>query len=275
VIAWTTSRTLLLVFLTYVSEITDLALITHTPVPPTMEDPLPLPPIPRTVQPLSTEQLRYHLIHNDDAPTVQITDTLLRDDLPDEAHGGALLLALGRIRQLVTSPFNSPEPTLTRPVWLKVIRDLTAIIHEGFTNANRLHDPHTEPTCFNDLSPEERTTTGQTLSILQALSDHYWVDNGDEEDRLTRTFCFRCVSSSHISPPSDIITSLALGSALDREAAWTSAMNEAVREVANEAEEWMSSQRSALLTSLVEGLLHGLLPAFRVGHVSTHVSSMY
>jgi hypothetical protein len=90
----------------------------------------PLPRVPAILP--HPDDLLVTLTKDDSLQSFPITTPLTPDTIPNSDDARAALHAIQRLRQTFTSPFRTPDSTLDRPTWLRMILETSARIHEGF-----------------------------------------------------------------------------------------------------------------------------------------------
>jgi hypothetical protein len=132
---------------------------------------------------------------------VTITNPLNYDNIPEGEFALNTMLAINRIREALSSPFNSPEPNFTRELWLKIILELFGSIHEGLYNCQTIATSNLVPyDAFDDLTAGEVGVTSHIKEILEGIDDFFWREG--DADPPTRIHCYRCISSAAPPDPS-------------------------------------------------------------------------
>ena len=72
------------------------------------------------------------LAKDDHVSSFRITNPLTPETIPDNNEAQVTLHTMNRLRQALTSPYNTPDAILDRPSWLCMIMEVVASIHEGF-----------------------------------------------------------------------------------------------------------------------------------------------
>ena len=212
----------------------------------------PLPSVPAVLP--HPDNLLVSLVKDDTLQTFPITTPLTPDTIPDSEDARASLHAVQRLRQTFSSPFGTPDSTLNRPTWLRMILETLAGIHEGFRNA-QLISPDTDlPKSFRDLNTEERNTVARIFEVTSWLQDFCEAAEDDHDnDHISpfRAICIRCVESADLEPPPPNITEIMLTNALEVRALRESLRNEAIRAAVHEIDAWREVQTKAMLDDLV------------------------
>src|SRR5579863_1849937 len=202
-----------------------------------------LPTFPPTL-----DSLLVALVDDQGSERYHIPQPLTSDDFSNRLAGGLALTGLNRVRETLSSPFNVPETLSSRETWLRHLFEVLVGAHEGLRNAQQANADG-RPDAFSDLSREESNIASSIHSVLTDISDFFDLVNEPDEHSPNRTHCIRCVQSASLPPPStlpDFITSLQLTSEIDVRAARLSLLNDRIRTITHEADEWCKNQADAL-----------------------------
>jgi hypothetical protein len=152
------------------------------------------------------------------------------------------MLAINRIREALSSPFNSPEPNFTRELWLKIILKLFSSIHEGLYNCQTIATTNLVPyDAFDDLTAGEVGVTSRIKEILEGIDDFFWREGN--ADPPTRIHCYRCISSATPPDPNpDSIKAITLSNALDLRVLRETLLNHEIRDLETEMTKWAMTQ---------------------------------
>ena len=97
-----------------------------------MDDCLSIPPVCIPAVLPHPDDLLITLVKDEHSSSINITSPLTPETVPNNDDARATLHAICRLRQVLTSPCNTPDAVLDRPTWLCVIMEVLAGIHEGF-----------------------------------------------------------------------------------------------------------------------------------------------
>lgn len=218
-----------------------------------MDDCLNFPPVrfPAILPP--SEDFAVSLVNDDNVQEFRITNPLTADTMPDSNEACAALHALCRMREALTSPFNTPDCILDRPTWLRMVLETFAGVHEGFCNAQLASPDETQVTAFLGLSKEEFSTVGHIYQILMWIADFCNpVEKEHDNDHipLVCTLCICCIESANLPPPKEHALMIQLGSTLEARAYRETLRNEVIRKAIMEIDDWCETQRAGIIAYL-------------------------
>src|SRR5579863_2155987 len=194
------------------------------------------------------DSLLVSLVDDQGSERYPIINPLTSDNFNDRLLGGLAITGLNRVRETLSSPYNVPEALSSRETWLRHLMEVLAGAHEGLRNAQQANaDGH--PDTFSDLNREEANTASSIYSVLTDLTDFFDLVNEPDDNSPKRTHCIRCIQSASLPTPSSIpdhITSLLLTSEFDARAARLSLLNDRIRTIIQEADDWCKAQTDAL-----------------------------
>ena len=104
-----------------------------------------------------------------------------------------------------------------------------------------------EELSFTNLSPDELSYASSIVEILDWLGDFF---SSNEDDDTNRTHCMRCMQSAHLPPPSDLtakVKAISLQNAFNVRILHETLLNESLRSLTKEVNDWCASQRLALI----------------------------
>lgn len=169
-----------------------------------MDDRLTFPPVRVPAVLPHPDDLLVSLVKDKFAISVQITNSLTPETIPNSSEARAALNAVNRLRQTLTSPFGTPDAILDRPTWLRMILETLAGIHEGFKNAQLISPDEDLPKNFRDLSPDELNTVARIFEMTTWINDFCEAAETNHDDDHVPPF--RTLHSMHRvhrpSPPS-------------------------------------------------------------------------
>jgi hypothetical protein len=238
-------------------------------------------PAPRVADPPPPlDKLLIDLLNNEEFSEVILTNPLTAQNIPETEEARVALHSLARIRQALSTPFNTPDRCFGREDWLKLVLELIANIHGGIRNC-QLAAPEGEgkiADAFFDLTTTEEAITSRTRELIGDLAGFYWTD-GDDSEHIVKHHCFRCVQTAAIDlkDNANLLTSIQLNTALDTRKVRETLLNEAVRAIHKEVDEWREEQRGSLIAYITDLITadtlisaenlsdaaHSLSPAFR------------
>ena len=220
-----------------------------------MDDRLSIPPVRVPAVLPHPDDLLVTLVKDEHASSINITSPLTPETVPNNDDARATLHAIRRLRQALTSPYNTPDAILDRPTWLRVIMETLAGIHEGFHTAQLASPDEDLPDSFRNLSPEELNTVGHIFDITGSIHD--FCEPVDENpDEAFRAICIRCVQAVDLPPPPANITDIMLSTALEARAVRETLRNEAIRKAVHDIDLWRETQQAALIDSLVSDIVN-------------------
>src|SRR5579863_3860570 len=199
------------------------------------------------------DSLLVSLVDDQGTNRYPIPNPLTSNDFTDRLDGALAITGLNRVRETLTAPYNVPENHASRETWLRHLFEVLVGAHEGLRNTQQANADRL-PDAFSDLNTEEANTASHIHSVLTDLIDFFDLVNEPDENSPTRTHCIRCIESASLPPPSSIpdhITSLLLTCESDARAARLSLLNDRIRSITHEADEWCKTQTAALNSFLI------------------------
>ena len=166
-----------------------------------MDDRLSFPPVRAPSVLPHPHDLLVSLIKDEYSSSVRITNPLTPDTVPDNNEARSAIHALNRVRQALTSPYNTPDAILDRPTWLRMIMETLASVHEGFHTMQLAAPDGDPPTSFRNLSADELNTVARIYEITGYIHDFCETQDDEHQDDAFRTLCIRCVESIDLPPP--------------------------------------------------------------------------
>src|SRR5579863_8956434 len=203
------------------------------------------------------DSLLVSLVDDQGTNRYPIPNPLTSDDFTDRLAGGLAITGLNRVRETLTAPYYVPQNLTSRETWLRHLFEILVGAHEGLRNT-QLANADGHPDAFCDLNREEANTASNIHSILTDLIDYFDLVNEPDENSPTRTHCIRCIESASLPPPYSVpehITSLLLTCESDARAARLSILNDRIRTITHEADEWCKAQITALNSYLILHLI--------------------
>jgi hypothetical protein len=177
---------------------------------------------------------------------------LTPDTIPNTEAARVALHSLARLREALTSPFNTPDRTFDRPTWLRLVHELLLAIHEGLRNAQLVSPDFRIANAFDALDDAESSTGGRIYLVLSALTHFFWSDSKDMIcEGFLKTHCFRCIKSANVPPLPETMRSIQLTTELDRRRVRETLLNTTVQDVHEEVDKWREEQRLALISHIV------------------------
>ena len=216
----------------------------HTPSPPLpvqMDDCLTFPPVRVPSVLPHPDDLFVTLVKDEFSSSFNITTPLTPETIPNNADARAALHAVNRLRQVFTSPYNTPDCILDCPTWLRMIMETVAAIHEGF-HTMQLATPHEDlPDAFRHLTTDELNTVARIYDITGSLRN-FCETPSDAPDDAFRTLCIRCIKAIDLPPPPTTVTDVMLTNALETRAFHDSLRNQAIRQAVKDIDTWRETQ---------------------------------
>src|SRR5579863_6386395 len=199
------------------------------------------------------DSLLITLVDDQGSNCYPIPNPLTSDDFTDCLAGGLAITGLNRVRETLTAPYNVPQNLASRETWLRHLFEVLVGAHEGLRNT-QLANADGHPDAFSDLNREEANTASNIHSVLTDLIDFFDLVNEPDESSPTRTHCIRCIESASLPLPSSVPehnASLLLTSESDARAVRLSILNDRIRTITHEADEWCKAQTAALNSYLI------------------------
>jgi hypothetical protein len=246
-----------------------VALLPKPPAPiPILE--LPSSRIPE--QPPPFNKLLFCLNKNITSKNIHICDPITNDNVLDSELAWAGVTSLNQLRQVLTTPFNSPKSILDREDWLHFTLDIIVTIHEGL-NLAQLSAPDHSGTMkgpsakLADISNGFANLNASELDLVSTIEEVLdWIYNffihhnecypANSSSRLASTLCYRCVESSHFPFTSadnqDKITSILLSIDFNAHATWDTLLNQAIHEVHEEVDKWHATQQNHIPKAIMD-----------------------
>src|SRR5579863_2388483 len=211
----------------------------------------PNPRLPSTTP--VPDSLLVSLVDDQGTNRYPIPNPLTSNNFTDRLDGALAITGLNRVRETLSAPYNVPENRASRETWLRHLFEVLVGAHEGLRNTQQANADRL-PDAFSDLNTEEANTASHIHSVLTDLIDFFDLVNEPDENSPTRTHCIRCIESASLPPPSSIpehITSLLLTCESDARAARLSILNDRIRQITHEADDWCKAQTAALNSFLI------------------------
>jgi hypothetical protein len=211
-------------------------------------------PAPRVSDPPPLlDALRIEMLEDEDVSQFPLTNPLSTDNIPNTDAARVAIHSLARLREALSSPWNTPDRTFDRATWLRLVHELLIAVHEGLRNAQLASPDFRLTDAFDDLKGGEGATAGRVYDVLSGLTHFFWSDREDTPSPgFLKTHCFRCIKSASIPPLPELMRSIQLTTELDRRRVRETLLNEMIQEVHREVDEWRTAQRTALLDRIVE-----------------------
>lgn len=236
--------------------------------------PIPILELPNSripEQPPPPNKLLFCLNNNIDTRNIHIWDPITNDNVPDSELAWAGVTSLNCLHQVLLTPFNSPEPILGHEDWLRFVLDIVATIHEGLNQAQLTPPDHAGPSAkladiangFSELDANEIdlvSTIEEVLDWIHAFFIHHdECYPANSSSRPVSMLCYHCMESSR-SPftkadNQDKITSILVSVDFDARATKDTLLNEAIRGVHKEVDEWRITQRNHILKAIVDTVI--------------------
>jgi hypothetical protein len=124
-----------------------------------------------------------------------------------------------------------------------------AYIHNSL---RRTHAADTLPAAFNNLSDEESEALSLLSSTLSALSSFTTSYKANPEHW---DICLRCLEECNVSVDDAPMRSVLMSTDQNIRAAHSTIINEAIRALSSEMEDWTDSRKAAVKTRLLEAIL--------------------
>jgi hypothetical protein len=244
--------------------------MTDSPGEPFLE--LPNTRIPE--QPPPPNKLLFRLCNNINIASINIRKPLTNDNVPDSKLARIGVTSLNRLRELLTTAFNTPDRIVDRTVWLRFVLEIFTAVHEGLLVAQ-----HSTPDLlgtmakskpkladiangFSDLTAAEKNLVSTIEEILGWTHDFFVINDescSKVADHPISTLCYRCVESSHApfteADNSDKVHSILLSVDFDARATRDTLLNQAIREVHEEVDAWRDTQRQHLISAIIDMII--------------------
>jgi hypothetical protein len=188
---------------------------------------------------------------------IRIHNPLHLDNIPDTDIAWVTVHSLARVREALCSPYNTPDATFPRCLWLKLVLEVLASVHKGLRNV-QLASPFASPDISNsdaldDLDGDEVALMTRSYEILGWTKD-FSQEDGDINGDALHVHCSRCVQSSYLTQSSNaeaLSKSLQLTTAIDARAFRESLLNQVLPSIHHNVDAWREKQRGLLLDHIV------------------------
>jgi hypothetical protein len=214
--------------------------------------------------PPSLLEVIAEIIPQDSLPDpIRIHRPLHLDNIPDTEAARVAVHSLARVRETICSPFNTPDATLPRRLWLQMVLELLATIHEGLRNAQLAcplaSEDVGESMAFDDTDGDEVAIMSRCHEILGWLRDFFFETNTSYTSS-SRVHCSRCVQSGYCLQQQDaesLSRSLQLTNAIDARAFRESLLNKVIPSIHRDVDEWRVRQRQLLIDQITSLITDG------------------
>jgi hypothetical protein len=199
------------------------------------------------------------IIPQDSLPDpIRIHRPLSLDNIPNTDIARLVVQSLARVREGLCSPFNTPDAILPRRLWLELVLEVLASVHEGLRNA-QLASPLAEADVANSdafdlMDGDEVAIVTKSYEILGWLKD-FFQEDGDTYGDAARLHCSRCIQSGYATQAQDADTlsrSLQLTNSIDARAFRESLLNKVLPSIHKDVDEWRVRQRGLLIDHIVQ-----------------------
>jgi hypothetical protein len=189
---------------------------------------------------------------------IRIHHPLTLDSIPNTDSARLVVQSLARVREGLCSPFNTPDAILPRRLWLQLLLELFASVHEGLRNAQLASPLATsaieDSDAFDHLDGDEVSLMTKSYEILGWIKDFFHED-GDTYGDAERLHCSRCVQSGYATQAQDaaeLSKSLQLTNAIDARAFRESLLNKVLPSIHRDVDDWRSRQWGLLIDHIVD-----------------------
>jgi hypothetical protein len=209
--------------------------------------------------PASLLETLAEIIPQDTLPDpIRIHHPLSLDNIPNTDIARLVVQSLARVREGLCSPFNTPDAILPRRLWLELVLEVLASVHEGLRNA-QLASPLAETEihqsdAFDLMDGDEVALITKSYEILGWLKD-FFQEDGDTYGDAERLHCSRCVLSGYATQSQDaeiLSKSLQLTNSIDARAFRESLLNKVLPSIHRDVDEWRVRQRGLLIDHVVQ-----------------------
>jgi hypothetical protein len=217
-------------------------------------------PLVRAANPPATLlETLAEIIPQDSLPDpIRIHRPLSLDNIPNTDIARLVVQSLARTREGLCSPFNTPDAILPRRLWLELVLEVLASVHEGLRNA-QLASPLAEADIANSdafdlMDGDEVALVTKSYEILGWLKD-FFQEDGDTYGDAVRLHCSRCVQSGYATQAQDaeaLSQSLQLTNSIDARAFHESLLNKVLPSIHRDVDEWRVRQRGLLIDHIVQ-----------------------
>ena len=182
---------------------------------------------------------------------ITITNPLRAEDFSDSPQGVAVYAATSRVAEFLSHGFLTPTNPSgpNRSLWLRTTSELVVYIHNSL---RRTHVADTLPSVFNSLSHEESEALSLLSSTLSALSSFTTSYKANPEHW---DICLCCLEECNLSIDNAPLWSVLMSTDQNIRAAHSTIINEAIRALSSEMEDWTDSRRAEVKTRLLEAIL--------------------
>ena len=230
-----------------------------TYVPNVAEAPVPIP----------FSDLTFSAIESTTNPhPITISNPIPIHDFPESHQGAIHFQALARMEEWLSHGFNDHnEETPPRSLWLGVATQLVVTIHNSI---RRTHNPTSFPNIFepSSLSPAENDNLQLFASTISSLSSFFTNHLDDPSDPATYEICLRCLEECRVPVTEEHLGSILLSCGQNIKAAHHTVINDKLRQLTEEMEEWVNSRRASIKDAFINSVVNDALPLFHKEHTN-------
>jgi hypothetical protein len=237
------------------------SLSASSPLPstrPTMDTSFTFPSVRAANPPTSLLETLAEIIPQDTLPDpIRIHRPLTLDNIPNTDMARLVIQSLAQVREGLCSPFNTPDAILPRRLWLELVLEVLASVHEGLRNA-QLASPLAEADIANSdafdlMDRDEVALVTKSYEILGWLKD-FFQEDGDTYGDAECLHCSRCVQSGYATQAQDaeaLSKSFQLTNSIDARAFRESLLNKVLPSIHHNVDAWRVRQRGLLINHIV------------------------
>jgi hypothetical protein len=170
-------------------------------------------------------------------------------DFDESNNGHCNLAALNRLKTLLQAGFNNlanPDTPLPHSQWLPLVTDLVVTCHNSL---KATHGQSITMSQFGTLDPDEHSFVDVLEQALKALYD-YFMDY-QTNDHVWK-HCLRYLEACHIPIDKAHYESVALSCGQDIRAAHHTIVNDRLRLLHKEADDWLESTLATIKSSIID-----------------------
>ena len=195
---------------------------------------------------------------------ISISNPLQLSDFPDTAQGAVTFQAFTRTQEYLSHGFHIDRPDMPRrDTWIALVSQILFSIH------NSIHQTHGDnpfPNSFSNLSEVELKDFNLLTAALSSLDTFFNNRADDDSGPANYEICLRCLEECKIPIDKAAYESVLLSCSQNIHAAHRTIINDQLRTLTNEMNEWVSTRRDAIKSTLVDAVTTDTLASFLEDH---------
>jgi hypothetical protein len=218
----------------------------------------PAPCVPNPPPLLDT--ILGEILDNCNCSQIVVSNPIGYSNIWDSTAACRTVHAVSRLHKALSSPFNTPDASLSCLNWMKVMFKSFVNIHEGLCNAQLTAPDGETSTAFANLTLAEAALATRSCEVLTGLCDFFWNPHCDDTssptgmtEAIVKTHCFQCIQSTELYPlpPKDMVNTIQLTTALDMCQVQETLLNNTVRSIHSKVDTWRDMQHNLLIKCIV------------------------